>query len=684
MNSYENLINMLLDGRYRLNSIINTSGMSVVYEADDMTMHRKVAVKMLKDEEKEDIQGVKRFISESKAIAMLSHPNIVQIFDVSVKDNDEHQYIVMEFIDGITLKDYIVRKGRLTWREAIGYVKQILNALNHAHSKGIIHRDIKPQNAMLLRNGNLKVIDFGIAKMQGSEPLTMTDKAIGTVHYISPEQASGTGNITNVSDIYSVGVLLYEMVTGALPFNGNTAIQVAMMQINDMPKDPRTIIPELPRGLAQIILKAMKKDPKDRYQNASEMIKHLSILSANPAVVFNSANNLNNFNNQVNQGIQNSQNHQNHQNNHGSRSNLPVVVSTENGAKKNPKSIEAVNRNNKVGNTNSMNNINNIHNINNLNQIDDINEDEMRKKGRKSKKNPLRPRNSKSMLPIISGVTLAFLIVLLWNIFQILTETPIVKNFIPDSEDTIKIPDYRGRVYDESLIADLEKDNLAVRHTEYKSNDNFEKDEIIIHKPEPAEIKKYPSNGGPILIDLIISAGKDKYVVEDLTIMDGRNQGLMLESKRLNVEFKNIPHDTVPSGYIVSTDPPKGTILEAGDTITLYVSTGIDRKMVIMANLVGETERNARWILARDEIVIERINMAYSDTVPAGCIIDQSIIPYKSVPRKSSRITYTISLGPIPTEPPPPTEPPTTTEAPPAPTPAPTEAPLITAEPPAE
>ena len=291
MNSYENLINTVLDGRYKLTGIIGIGAMGVVYEAEDLEMQLKVAVKMLKDEIKEDIREVKRFRNESRAISMLSHPNIVHIYNVSDKTNERH-YIVMERIEGITLKDYIVKKGRLNWQEAVSYAKQLLKALHHAHSKGIIHRDVKPQNIMLLRNGSLKITDFGIAKMRGSEPLTMTDKAIGTVHYISPEQANGE-TVTNVSDIYSTGVLLYEMVTGLLPFEGDTAIIVAMKQIKDIPKNPLEINPEIPKGLSQIVLKAMNKAPKDRYQNAGEMIKQLNILSENPAVVFSNSKNPN-------------------------------------------------------------------------------------------------------------------------------------------------------------------------------------------------------------------------------------------------------------------------------------------------------------------------------------------------------------------------------------------------------
>lgn len=247
-------------------------------------MHRTVAVKMLKEGVGDDATSVKRFINESKAVSMLSHPNIVSIYDVSVRE--DLKYIVMEHIRGITLKNYMSRKGKLPVREAVSFTEQILRALDHAHSKGIIHRDIKPQNIMLLKNGMIKVADFGIAKLPSAETVTVTDKAIGTVYYISPEQASGKP-IDPRSDLYSVGVMLYEMVTGTLPFSADSPVSVALMQIHNTPRPPRALCPELPLGLQQIILRAMEKDPDRRYQSAREMLRHIVALKNNPDTIFN-------------------------------------------------------------------------------------------------------------------------------------------------------------------------------------------------------------------------------------------------------------------------------------------------------------------------------------------------------------------------------------------------------------
>ena len=284
MENYEKYVGMTFDGRYLIQRIIGLGGMAVVFEAEDLLMHRTVAVKMLKEGIGDDMTSVKRFINESKAVSMLSHPNIVSIYDVSVRE--DLKYIVMEHIRGITLKNYMSRKGKLPVREAISFTEQILRALDHAHSKGIIHRDIKPQNIMLLKNGMIKVADFGIAKLPSAETVTVTDKAIGTVYYISPEQASGKP-IDPRSDLYSVGVMLYEMVTGTLPFSADSPVSVALMQIHNTPRPPRALCPELPLGLQQIILRAMEKDPDRRYQSAREMLRHIVALKNNPDTVFN-------------------------------------------------------------------------------------------------------------------------------------------------------------------------------------------------------------------------------------------------------------------------------------------------------------------------------------------------------------------------------------------------------------
>ena len=272
-----------LDGRYEIKEIIGVGGMAVVYKAYDNQENRTVAVKILKEEFISNEEFVRRFKNESKAIAMLSHPNIVKVYDVSF--GDLIQYIVMEYIDGITLKEYIEHEGSLRWKDAVHFTIQILKGLQHAHDKGIVHREVKPQNIMVLPDGTIKVTDFGIARFARSEQRTITDKAIGSVHYISPEQARGE-RTDEKTDIYSVGVILYEMLTGQLPFQAENAVSVAIMQLQREPQLPTEINGSIPLGLEQITMHAMQKNPERRYQSASEMLCDLGAFRKDPSLTF--------------------------------------------------------------------------------------------------------------------------------------------------------------------------------------------------------------------------------------------------------------------------------------------------------------------------------------------------------------------------------------------------------------
>lgn len=279
----DNYVGKRLDGRYEIQEIVGVGGMSVVYKAYDNVDDRIVAVKILKDEFLSNDDFVRRFKNESKAIALLSHPNIVKVYDVHF--GEKLQYIVMEYVDGITLKEYIQKQGAITWNDALFFTTQILKALQHAHDKGIVHRDIKPQNIILLPNGNLKVADFGIARFSRSETRTLTDTAIGSVHYISPEQAKGEFT-DEKADIYSVGVVLHEMLAGKVPFEADSAVSVALMQLQSNAKRLTEINPDIPLGLEQICIHAMQKDPKDRYQSATEMLLDVEEVIKNPKTVF--------------------------------------------------------------------------------------------------------------------------------------------------------------------------------------------------------------------------------------------------------------------------------------------------------------------------------------------------------------------------------------------------------------
>lgn len=279
----ENYVGKRLDGRYEVQEIIGVGGMAVVYKAYDSIDDRTVSIKVLKDEFLANEEFKRRFKNESKAIAVLSHPNIVKVYDVHF--GDKLQYIVMEYVDGITLKEYIQKQGTITWNDAVYFTSQILRALQHAHDRGIVHRDIKPQNIMLLPNGQIKVADFGIARFSRSETRTMTENAIGSVHYISPEQAKGEFTDER-ADIYSVGVVLYEMLAGKVPFEAESAVSVALMQLQNEAKRLTEINPDIPLGLEQITVHAMQKNPSSRYQTATEMLLDIEEIIKNPKVTF--------------------------------------------------------------------------------------------------------------------------------------------------------------------------------------------------------------------------------------------------------------------------------------------------------------------------------------------------------------------------------------------------------------
>ncbi|MBQ3018835.1 MAG: serine/threonine protein kinase [Clostridia bacterium] len=283
---YKQYENNILDDRYIIDKLIGIGGMAVVFRARDTYLNNMtVAIKILKDDVATDEVVVKRFKNESKAEGMLKHNNIVAVHNVSIKG--KIKYMVMEFLYGLTLKNYLTAKGEpLRFEEVVSYSAQILRALSEAHRNGIIHRDIKPQNIMLLENGRIKVMDFGIAKLPDAETITVTDKAVGTVYYMSPEQASGKKNIDTRSDIYSLGAMMYELATGQTPFRGETPLAVLIKHMQEEAIPPRQLNSSIPVGLEQIILCAMSKDPANRFQTADEMLSYLKRLQADRKIKF--------------------------------------------------------------------------------------------------------------------------------------------------------------------------------------------------------------------------------------------------------------------------------------------------------------------------------------------------------------------------------------------------------------
>ena len=553
MDNYKQYIGMTLNGKYQIMELLGSGGMSYVFKARVVGSDSIVSVKILNEESAKDEKSVKRFVNESKAVAMLSHRNIVKIYDVAFES--DIKYLVMEFVDGITLKEYINFKKTLEWGEAVFYVSQILKALGHAHSKGIIHRDVKPQNIMITRDGTVKVMDFGIAKLLKSESITMTDTALGTVDYISPEQASGK-EVGFYSDIYSVGVMLYEMTTGSLPFIAESPMAVAMMQLQNDPTPPREIDPSLPRGLEQIIIKAMNKEPDCRFSSCGAMDKALELLKNDPAVVFAD------------------------------------------------RSVSA------------------------------------------GGKRPVNNKNEKrsSLIPIISGVTLAFFLVLaasgIYLGMKLMTNTK-------DVSTEIRIPDLVGKQLTDELLQQLEQDQFEITKKDAKQHDPEKKTgEIISQNEYPGTTKKLSNANSFCPITVTINPPPSTIIMGDYTNLLAQKVKNNLQNMGLKCEYKYESHDTIVEGYVIGTKPEKGFEItdKTKTVVTLRVSTGAKIPTTEMPAVVGIFREDAMKALQEKNISIGKITYEQSD-IPEGFVISASVKEGETLAEKIDKVDLLISLG---------------------------------------
>lgn len=544
MEGYERYVGQTLDNRYRIDKIIGVGGMAVVFRAFDILAGRNVAVKILKDDIARDEVSVKRFINESKAVSMLSHPNIVTIYDVSVRS--DAKYIVMEYIEGITLKNYMLKKGKMETGEILSMIEQVLGALEHAHQKGIVHRDIKPQNIMLLKNGIVKVTDFGIAKLPNAETVTVKDSAIGTVFYISPEQASGS-KIDARSDIYSLGVMMYEMATGKLPFTADSPVSVALMQINDTARPVREENPDIPLGLSQIIERAMNKDPELRYQSAGQMLRQVSRLKEDPNATF---------------------------------------------------------------------------------------------KAPKKKKGAQKFRMSRGMLPIILAITLAFLIIAV-------TAGAVLVNRLflsGESGDTITVDDFTGRMFTDELQSYFDASDIYHLKLDQVYDASAPAGYIISQDPEAGSSRKIDPGKKKCEITLKVSKGPRTMTMIDVAALDYREARVKLRQMGLVVKTESIESDLYEVGYVISTSPAYGEVLEAGDTVTIYVSSGSSGEKITVPNFVGKTESATLAQVVDAGLLIGEVTYEESDKYEAGLVIKQSISAGSEAYRNSV-IDFVVSLG---------------------------------------
>lgn len=517
-----------LDGRYEIKEIIGVGGMANVYRAYDSIDDRTVAVKILRDEHMQNDELLRRFRNESKAIAVLSHPNIVKVYDVSF--NEDIQYIVMEYIDGITLKEYIEQQKVLRWKEAVHFTVQILRALQHAHDKGIVHRDIKPQNIMLLADGTIKVADFGIARFARASQQTVTDKAIGSVHYISPEQAKG--DVTDEkSDIYSVGVMLYEMTTGKLPFDAESPVSVALQQIQSQPKRPRSINPDIPEGLEDIIIRAMQKDPARRYQSAAEMLRDIDEFKRDPTVSFEY------------------------------KYTEPEEMSiTENFTK-------------------------------------------TAKKTKKIKDEQVR---SAPVVPVLTGITVAFIIVAILFLIGIMA---MVRPFeeVPDTE----APNLIGMDIEEAK-KQYSKFDIEVESSAF--HDSYDKDVIYYQNVKPGMTVKEKST-----IKVKISSGVQSFSLADYTNFEENQVYAILTDN--DIEFTTITeyNDDIPEGYVIKTEPGVDTVVDSGTVVIIYVSMGPKTTYATVPNVLGYKLNDAKLMLNSAGIKIGSVTRV--DSTQAGSVI---------------------------------------------------------------
>jgi len=581
-------IGKLLDNRYELLELIGIGGMARVYKARCHRLNRLVAVKILREDMAQDTEFRRRFHDESQAVAMLSHPNIVAVYDVS--RSSEMEYIVMELIDGITLKQYIQKKGnKLNWREALHFTTQIVKALGHAHGRGIIHRDIKPHNVMVLRDGSVKVADFGIARVLSASHSTLTQEALGSVHYISPEQARGSF-IDARSDLYSAGVVLYEMITGRLPFEGDTAVSVAIQHINSIPLSPREIDPEIPEALEKITMKAMAPNQDNRYGSADEMLTDLEEFRKNPNINFD----------------------------YDFWSVAPADIDPNDNEKTQ------------------------IHISSSSAGVRDRSRPEQRKEHRRRLEadddDDREPRGG-----TLSGILLAVLAILG---FVGIVAVFLYKTFfagILAPAPTYEIPDLVGKAYDEVQLA-TEYQDFKIILGATVSNDEFEAGKIV--RQDPAAGNTVGEAGREITV--VLSSGPEEIEMVDLYNMEYREAYLAVESMGLRALTPEYEHnDVVAYNHVISYTPLKDTILSPGDTVKMVVSLGPESLKLNMPNLVGLSQEQAESKITFHHLEIGNINSIHNPSIPAGEVIEQYPAAETQV-SEGTKVNLQISLGPDP------------------------------------
>ena len=568
-------IGKMLDNRYEILEVIGTGGMAVVYKALCHRLNRLVAVKILREDLAKDAEFRRRFHDESQAVAMLSHPNIMSVYDVSRSGDVE--YIVMELIDGMTLKQYIQRRGGvLSWKEALHFITQIMKALSHAHSRGIIHRDIKPQNIMVLRDGSIKVTDFGIARLASAVQNTLTQEALGSVHYISPEQARGS-RIDGRSDIYSAGVVLYEMITGRLPFEGDTPVSVAIQHINSIPLPPRELNPEIPEALEEITMKAMAPNVAQRYASADAMLEDLEAFRKNPAISFDYA--------------------------------AVERLSPEDDGDEPTQVISAPRRAVQQGGSSAHRSENRRESRHESRRKSEVEEYEPDRRDRRGGQSAISvPLAIASILVFVVGIG-----VLLWMVFF----SPIFSG----GSEKLSVPNVCGMTVEEAQkLEDVLSGNFTIEVGSTRVDDTVPEGDIISQSP----VAKSLVDKEALTITVTVSAGTEEAFMPDVVgdLYEDAWTELKNQDKDLVITRVDEASETVTEGYVTRTSPSKGVPITSGDNITVYVSSGPNVPQVTVISVVGETLENAKATL--EDVYHLVVSVSYADSEkPEGTVIRQ-------------------------------------------------------------
>ncbi len=571
----------ILDDRYEIESVLGIGGMAIVYKAYDRQMGRPVAVKVLRDDVAMDAESRKQFRKEYQAVGKLSHPNIRAVYDVVVSGDTE--YIVMEYVDGINLKQYMKKNGPLSWQEALYFSTQIAQALRHAHSRNIVHLDIKPQNIMLPRDGSVKIADFGIAQMD--EPMeggSAADEAVGSIHYISPEQARGEA-VDARSDIFSLGIVMYEMLTGRLPFDGDTVEQVAVQHYSVIPDAPSQINPDIPLELEGITLRAMEPDPDDRYPTADDMLADLNDFSQAMSRASEKA----------------------------------AVTPAEDTQDKVPVRIVK----------------DEVHVVRK-------NVPRISRAGELSKEGYARRRIRANKISMLLGFSLVIafalgLFVFVWQYW--------LRDIFEETE-RVEVPTFVGQNVND-ITANGAMTELYNFDVKYRPDPNTPADVILEQDPAAGSSRMIVSSG--INVSLTVSSGVEMIrLPTDIVNIPYTEAQIQLTSLGLNVGVSMAQSDSVTANYVISTDPAPGEAVVNGSTVTLIVSAGPEATYVTVPNLIGETKASALLALQREGLICTEEEITYTASAPedAGKVIAQNY-PAGTTIVSGTQVFVTIGSG---------------------------------------